>query len=274
MNQITTNFTKDCLPDATEAAALLDAMSAHENRMIFAPQARYEQVKQLRLYQQFLDCEKHNDQYQAYSISDAIREGIRERYNDFVPFAEDAAISIFFWCDRFIKLYDHLQTNPELDTKLTQDSFVLCGNAWAKLQFVLAARHFNCNADILGFLVTTAWKEGKGQSIMTANFGPELSTSLFRASSEQGLNVLEQKPSKPVAKVLYRGGNMDPRLSHGMAWTEDRKTAEFFATRLGAKVPVILSTRTADNEILARYKHENEVVLPYDPKRPFQVEFV
>lgn len=273
MNQPIVNLTQDDVPDASAAVRFLDGMVEHENRMIFAPQSRYEDVKKLALYQQYLECIESDDKDQGFFIALAVRHGIAMLYNDFEPFAEEAATSVFFQPDRYIEFYDLLETRPDLDDRLTQNSFAISSCAWAKLQFVLAARHFNCNADVLGMLVASAWKTGHAQSIMTANFGPTISTSLFRASSSIGLNSVETAPSHPVGKTLFRGGDMDPRLSHGMAWTEDRDMAVFFATR-GSKVPVVLSTKTTNNEVLARFKHEDEVVLPYDPKRPFEVTFV
>lgn len=274
MNQPIVNFTPNDLPDASAAVQFLDGMVAHENRMIFAPQPKYQDVKKLALYQQYFECMGSDEEDQGFLIATAIRHGIRKLYNDFVPFTEEAATSVFFQPDRYIEFYGFLETRPDLDDRLTQNSFAICSCAWAKLQFVFAARHFNCNANVLRMLVASAWKTGHSQSIMTANFGPTISTSLFRASSSIGLNSFETAPSRTVGKTLFRGGGMDPRLSHGMAWTEDRDMDVFFATRLSSKVPVVLSTKTTDNEVLARFQHEDEVVLSYDPKRPFEVTFV
>lgn len=274
MNKPFRTLTPEDFPEATTAVSLLDAMVAHENRMIFAPQSKYEDVKKLALYQQYLECKESDDKDQGFMIASAIRSGICALYNDFVPFADEAAASVFFQPDRYIKFYDFLETRPELDDRLTESAFAVCSCAWAKLQFILAAKHFGCNADVLGMLVASAWKTGHAQSIMTANFGPRYSTAVFRASSLRGLNSVEKAPKKSVGKTLFRGGDMDPRLSHGMAWTEDRDMAVFFATRLNPKVPVVLSTKTTDNDVLARFEHEDEVVLPYDPKRPFEVTFL
>jgi len=59
-----------------------------------------------------------------------------------------------------------------------------------------------------------------------------------------------------------------------MSWTDDYDEAVFFANRQPEGLPVIVSTQTKDNRVLVRFEHEREVVLPYDPKRPFEVEFI
>ena len=166
------------------------------------------------------------------------------------------------------------ETKPSLSQTVSSARFLFRVGSWAKLQGVLAAQQFECNSDVLGLFVGLAWKAGKAQSIMTGDFGPEQSTSLFKCSSAAGLNALEPSPKAPIKTVLYRGGTMDPTLSYGMAWTEKKDVAAFFATRMNENVPVVLSTRTADNQVLARFKHESEVVLPYEPSRPFEIEFL
>jgi hypothetical protein len=81
-------------------------------------------------------------------------------------------------------------------------------------------------------------------------------------------------PSKAISKTLYRGGGFCPSLSHGMSWTEDRDMAVFFAKRLNKTTPIVLTTKTSANRVLARFDHESEAVLAYDTNRPFEVAFV
>lgn len=59
-----------------------------------------------------------------------------------------------------------------------------------------------------------------------------------------------------------------------MSWTDDKATAVFFAKRHANKTPIVVSTRRSDNEVLARYSDEKEVVLAYDKDRPFKLEFL
>ena len=109
---------------------------------------------------------------------------------------------------------------------------------------------------------------------MTANFDFARVSSWLEKSSERGLNARHPAPKKPISKRLFRGGAFGPSLAHGMAWTEDRDMAMFFAKRLNNSTPVIVSTLSKDNRVIVRYEHESEVVLLHDPKRFCEVEFI
>jgi hypothetical protein len=58
-----------------------------------------------------------------------------------------------------------------------------------------------------------------------------------------------------------------------MSWTEDIAQAAWFASRRSNQfgTATILSTSTMASRTLARFEHEMEVVLPYDPDRTYEV---
>ncbi len=82
-------------------------------------------------------------------------------------------------------------------------------------------------------------------------------------------------PSTALGDIVYRGGFSDDpaELAAGMSWTEDLAQAAWFACRRGSQVgqAMILSTKTLESGWLARFEHEMEVVLPFDPDRSFEV---
>lgn len=208
-------------------------------------------------------------------IMSALRSEFTERSLDVFSFEFEAARSILVQPEQYIAMHDAFAAGTPLTKEgVATDLFFHTAPPWTQLQYVLMADHYDTDPDTLGMLVTRAWKTGKGRSIMGANFTLEYCTELFLRCSNSGLNALEPAPKKPIRKKLYRGGEMCPLLSNGMCWTEDRAEAVFFAKRLNKKVPVVLSTPTSANTVLARYEHESEVVLSCDEKRPFEVEFV
>jgi len=192
----------------------------------------------------------------------------------FPMFALGTVGDLLFRLDEILEKHQAIASGAASFHELSESSILYTGSSWTKLQFVLAASHHAADPGLLGLFVGHAWKAGKGQSILTANFEFETCSRWLEASSERGLNAVEPAPTKPIGKILYRGGAFCPTLAHGMAWTEDEDMAKFFATRLSKETPIVVSTRTEANNVLVRYQHESEVVLPYDPAREFEIEFV
>jgi len=83
-------------------------------------------------------------------------------------------------------------------------------------------------------------------------------------------NVMEEDELKvynelPQTVTIYRGYHVDSQLS-GLAWTLDRKKAEWFAKRFSHKEPKIAST-TIDKSLIKAYltaRNEEEIIV--DPE--------
>lgn len=226
------------------------------------------------IQQSHLAARRANDSMAGINMQMAVELKVSERVGEMCFFEVAAAMDMTFQSDLMVAIYEAVASSENPYDRLRDDFFLRLASPWAKLQFVLAAEHYQADSDVLGLVVGNAWKEGRGQSIMTANFDFLRCSRWLEASSERGLNAIHAAPKKPIGKTLFRGGSLCPSLPHGMAWTEDRDQAVFFAERLSKGAPVIVSTHTADNRVLVRYEHESEVVLPHDPNRPFEVEFI
>lgn len=253
---------------------ILNNMYDTSDQLTFEPRETFVPLLDCKIHQKLRDASDRKDHFAMMEMRMIIETALANAGYGFCPFETDAAVSVLFEPDKFIDLYDLLEADQAVEGVEGLDAFIWRSGPWAQLQFVLAAKHFKSNPGTLGRFVSRAWKTGKGQSIMTANFDFKTCTKLFEASSQQGLNMDESAPRKPIRKTLYRGGGFCPLLSHGMSWTEDRDMAVFFAKRLNKETPIVLATKTSANRVLARFEHESEAVLAYDTKRPFEVEFV
>lgn len=253
---------------------ILGNMYDTKNQLTLEPKETYESLLGSEFHQKLRDASDRKDHFAMMEMRMIIETAVANAGYGFCSFETGAAVSVLFEPDKFVALYNVLAADEAVEGDEGLDAFIWRSGPWAQLQFVLAAIHYRSNPDTLGRFVSRAWKTGKGQSIMTANFDFKTCSELFEASSQRGLNMDESAPTKAISKSLYRGGALCPSLSHGMSWTEDRDMAVFFAKRLNAETPIVLATKTSANRVLARFEHESEAVLSYDTKRPVQVEFV
>ena len=214
------------------------------------------------------------DSLAGLKFQSALHDKIMEQIGDVAFFQYQAALDLIFRIEDVIAFYQALKSGS-VDFEYWQQCslFFLC-NPWLKLQLVLASQIYSADKDIHGLTLGHAWKAGNGQSILTANFDFQSCSQWLQRAGVRGLNVVGPAPKTPLKKTLYRGGAFSDRLHHGMAWTECKETAKFFATRLSKNTPIIVSTASNKDEVIVRYEHEMEVVLPYDTNREFNVEFI
>jgi hypothetical protein len=209
-----------------------------------------------------------------FELQMAIWSAVRRHLEDWSPFTEQLANDLAFNVPTLIELH-HLFDGQRVEYReLAKHPALHVTSEWTKLQLVLMAEHYEADANVLGLLVGNVWKAGTYHGLLSQNLSYDRCTELFRKSSQSGLNALYPAPKRRLGTKLYRGGDLDPSLSHGMSWTDDKATAVFFAKRHANKTPIVVSTRRSDNEVLARYSDEKEVVLAYDKDRPFELEFL
>ncbi|WP_299284517.1 hypothetical protein [uncultured Tateyamaria sp.] len=257
-----------------EIFQILNNMYDTSDQLTLVPRENFVPLLDCKLHEKLRDASDRKDHFAMMEMRMIIETAVAKAGYGFCSFETGAAVSVLFEPEKFIDLYDLLEADQAVEGDEGLNAFIWRSGQWAQLQFVLAAIHYKSNPDTLGRFVSSAWKTGKGQSIMTANFDFKTCSELFEASSQRGLNMEESAPTKAISKTLYRGGALCPSLSHGMSWTEDRDMAVFFAKRLNKETPIVLSTKTSANRVLARFEHESEAVLSYDTKRPVQVEFL
>lgn len=129
--------------------------------------------------------------------------------------------------------------------------------------------------DIFGFFLATAHQAGRAGSLCINHYGPELLTPMYKFASSKGLNLGSQAPRSTPQAIVYRGGfsTTPQELASGMCWSEDLGQAKWYAKRrLGQSGDAFVVSTVANPMFsLARFEHEAEVVLPYDPARTFQV---
>jgi hypothetical protein len=229
------------------------------------------------------ETELHKRCREAHDLSDSTRmldlqmeigSAVRQHLEEWSPFSEQMANDLAFNARMFIELH-HLFDGQQVEYKeLAKHPALHFASKWTKLQLVLMAEHYEADANVLGLLVGNVWKAGTYHGLLSQNLSYDRCTELFRKSSQSGLNALYPAPKRRLGAKLYRGGDFDPSLSHGMSWTDDKAMAVFFAKRHANKTPIVVSTRTSDNEVLARYSDEKEVVLAFDRDRPFELEFL
>jgi len=136
-----------------------------------------------------------------------------------------------------------------------------------------------CKCDvILGYLISASHQKGKVGGLLINQFGPELTTSLFRQSHDLGLYAYGKKSQASAPEIAYRGGFFDPydgveKLASGMCWTDDPQQAAWFANRrIGQTgIPVVIATELRNSETLARFEYEKEIVLAHDDYRGYEV---
>ena len=240
----------------------------------FVPQEILLRVRETDLVKRCTAVRLVDDHDTAMNIQMEYYSEVSRLLGGFPKFELGIVGDLLFRSDEILEMFQAISSGAASFHELSGNSMLYTISPWTKLQFVLAASQHTFDPDLLGLFVGHAWKEGNGQSILTANFEFETCSRWLETSSKRGLNAVDPAPTKPIGKTLFRGGAFCPNLAHGMAWTEDRDMAKFFATRLSAETPIVVSTRSEANKVLVRYKHESEVVLPYDPTREFEVEFV
>ena len=132
-----------------------------------------------------------------------------------------------------------------------------------------------CCPQVLGFLVAMAHQAGNYGGSCLSIYGPDVTAQVFQASGKTGMAKASPPPKTPIQKLVYRGGFASDasKLASGMCWTEDLAIAAWFADRRMAQKDdaFILSTRSNQRETLARFEHENEVVLAFNKHRSFEV---
>lgn len=252
--------------------------------IIHAIENLYDEQNQLRFIEEcelrpLVDTSFHKGHTTAREAKDQLaglrlEMAIDASFPTLYPFDNAAIKDMAFQSDLIVGIYDVLASGENCYDRLRTNSFLRFASSWAKLQFVLAAEHYESEPDTMGLVVGNAWKDGNGQGIMTANFDFARCSDWLAKSSQRGLNAIHPAPKKRIGKMLYRGGALSSELSHGMSWTDDHDEAVFFAKRQHNGPPVVVSTQTKRNCVLVRFEHEREVVLPYDPMRPFEVEFI
>jgi len=209
-----------------------------------------------------------------FELQMAFGSAVRRHLKDWSPFTEQLANDLAFNVPMLIELH-HLFDGQQVEYReLAKHPALHVASKWTKLQLVLMAEHYGADPDVIGLLVGNAWKAGTYHGLLSQNFSYQRCTEFLRASSQRGLNALYPAPKRRLGTKLYRGGDFDPLLSHGMSWTDDKAMAVFFAKRHANKTPIVVSTLRSDNEVLARYSDEKEVVLAYDRDRPFELEFL
>ena len=164
-----------------------------------------------------------------------------------------------------------------MDAVRSLRSGTLIDQDWLKVELLQYAWNdgFYLCRDVIGFLLGMAYQAGQYGGLCNAEFGPELTTEMFVQASSEGLAEASPPPSTALGDIVYRGGFSDDpaELAAGMSWTEDLAQAAWFACRRGDQEgqAMILSTKTVESGWLARFEHEMEVVLPFDPHRSFEV---
>lgn len=176
-----------------------------------------------------------------------------------------------------LRAYEVIDTGrgPKAAKKLWSNTLITCDWMKAELLDYAWARRKTCCPFVLGFLVALTHQSGRAGSYCINCFGPEITTEMFRASSKMGMAAASSPPKTPAKKLVYRGGfASDPsELASGMSWTEDLAQAAWFANQRYEQKgdAFILSTRSNKIESLARFEHENEVVLSFNEHRSFEV---
>lgn len=257
-----------------EVIDIITDMYDSNGELRFVPQEILLRIRETELVRHCTAARLADGHVTAMNIQMEYRLEVFRLLSGFPMFELGTVGDLLFRLDEILEMYQAISSGAASVHELSEKSLLYASSPWTKLQLVLAASQHAFDPDLLGLFVGHAWKEGNAQSILTANFEFGTCSRWLEASSKRGLNAVEPAPTKPIGKTLFRGGAFCPTLAHGMAWTEDKDMAEFFATRLSQKTPIVVSTRAAANRVLVRYQHESEVVLPYDPAREFEIEFL
>lgn len=256
------------IPDAV--LQIVENLYNDRNELRFVQECELRPLAHTSFHEGHRIAREAEDFMARFKLEGAILSGLPRAF----PFEIAVATDLAFQSDHIVEVYDVIAAGEECFDRLSANGFFRFANPWVKLQFVLAAEHYDSDPDAMGLVVGNAWKDGNGQGIMTANIDLARCSRLFENSSPKGLNGIHPAPDKPIAKLLYRGGSNSDTLAHGMSWTEDYDVAKFFAHRQPMGDPVVYMTHSKDNRILARYEHEKEVILAYDTERVCDFKYV
>lgn len=231
-------------------------------------------IAETELHQRCRDAFESENIELRCELQMGLASAVCQHLDEWSPFSEALVNDLVFNVSKLIELHDLFGGRQVNHHALAKHPALYLASGWTKLQLVLMAEHYGVDSDTLGLLVGNAWKAGNYHGLLSQNVSNKRCTELFRKSSQRGLNALYPAPKRRLGAKLYRGGDFDPSLPHGMSWTDDKAMAVFFAKRRANKTPIVVSTRTSDNEVIARYSDEKEVVLAFDSDRPFELEFL
>lgn len=127
---------------------------------------------------------------------------------------------------------------------------------------------------VFGSLLAATHQKGRVGSLVISVYSPSTAEKMFRLASKESLEFGREHPTNNQSTTLYRGGYSDSsaELASGMCWTDNIEIAAWFATRkIKDGTAFLLSTKASDNEVLARFDYENEVLLSPDENRLYEI---